>query len=100
VINFIFLGQNPSWIALNWAPPSGSGVISYTNATAISAPSLPLGKLAIKPLSGAQAAIVWSPPGTLQYSTNLHAAWISLPAATSPYVIPSAGAVEFFRLSQ
>lgn len=100
VINFIFLGQNPSWIALNWAPPSGSGVISYTNANAISAPSLPLGKLAIKPLSGGQAAIVWSPPGTLQYSTNLHAAWISLPASTSPYVITSAGVAEFFRLSQ
>ena len=100
VINFIFLGQNPSWAAVNWAPPSGSGVISYTNANAISAPSLPLGKLAIKPLSGGQAAMVWSAPGTLQYSTNLHAAWISLPAATSPYVIPSAGVAEFFRLSR
>ena len=100
VINFIFLGQNPSWAAVNWAPPSGSGVISYTNANAISAPPLPLGKLAIKPLSGGQAAIVWSAPGTLQYSTNLHSAWLSLPASTSPYVILSAGVAEFFRLSR
>jgi hypothetical protein len=100
VINFIFLGQNPEWAAVNWAPLIGSGFISYSNANAISVPPLPLGKLAINPLSGGQAAILWSPPGALQCSTNLDAGWTNLPAATSPYIIPAAGVTEFFRLSQ
>ncbi|HUD45431.1 MAG TPA: Ig-like domain-containing protein [Candidatus Baltobacteraceae bacterium] len=96
LINFIFLGQNPQYGAVNWAPPIG-GFISYTNAVV---PSLPLGKLAIESLSGGQAAIIWGPPGTLQYSTNLNAAWINVPAASSPYVVPATGVAEFFRLSQ
>jgi hypothetical protein len=100
VINFMFLAQNPEWAAVNWAPPLGSGFISYSNASAISVPPLPLGELAINRLSGGQAAVVWSPPGALQCSTNLNAGWTNLPAATSPYVIPAAGVAEFFRLSQ
>ncbi len=100
-INFIFLGQTPSFVAENWAPPVGNGFISYSNAPAIAVPSLPLGKLAINLLPGGQAAIVWSPPGALQYSTNLSAAWMNLPVATSPYVVPAAaGTAQFFRLSQ
>ena len=97
-INFIFQGMTPSFVVENQAP--GSGVISYTDANIINVPSLPLGKLAIAPVSGGRAAVTWDPPGTLQYSTRLGGSWTNLPAATSPYVISAAGAGQFFRLSQ
>jgi hypothetical protein len=97
LINFIFLGQTPGFLAENYAPPTG--FLSYTNITFPSVPSLPLGNLAITPLSVGQAAIVWQPPGALQSSTNLNGSWTNVPA-TSPYVIPVAGPGQFFRLSQ
>jgi hypothetical protein len=98
VINFIFLGQNSNYFAVNWAPPSG--YLSYSNITAPSLSPLPLGNLAIDLLSGGQAAVVWQPPGSLQSSTNLNGLWTNVPAATSPYVVPVAGTGQFFRLSQ
>jgi hypothetical protein len=97
-INFIFLGQTPSFVAENWAPPSG--YLSYSNVTAPNLSPLPLGNLAIDLLSGGQAAIVWQPPGTLQSSTTLSGSWTNVPSAASPYVIPVGGSVQFFRLSQ
>jgi hypothetical protein len=100
VINFIFLGQTPGFVAENWVPPIGSGFLSYTNVTAPSVAALPLGNLAIDSLFGGQVAIVWQPPGSLQASTNLNGSWTNVPAATSPYVIPVAGTGQFFRLSQ
>jgi hypothetical protein len=99
VIDFLFQGMTPSFVVENTVPPNG-GVVSYTNASVVSVPSLLLGLLAINQLSGGQAAIVWFPPGTLQYSTNLDGPWTNLPAATSPYVVPAAGPAQFFRLSQ
>jgi len=100
VLNFIFLGQTPSFAAENWAPLVGNGYLSYTNTTALSVLPLPLGNLAITSLSGGQAAIIWGPPGTLQSSTNLNSSWTNVPLATSPYVIPVGGAAQFFRLSE
>jgi len=100
VLNFIFLGAMPNFTAENWAPLIGNGFLSYTNVNAISAAALPLGNLAISPLTGGQAAIVWGPPGTLQDSSNLNGSWTNVPAATSPYVIPTTGPGQFFRLSQ
>jgi hypothetical protein len=100
VINFIFLGQTPDFAAENWVPPLGDGFLTYTDVSSISVPSLPLGGLGITPLSGGQAAIIWQPPGILQSSTNLNGSWTSVPAATSPYVIPITGTGQFFRLSQ
>jgi hypothetical protein len=98
VINFVFEGWTPAYTPENQAPPSG--LLSYTNLNAVTAPPLPLGQLAIPPLTGGRAAIVWSPPGRLQYSTNLNGSWTTLPAAASPYVISATGGGQFFRLSQ
>ena len=98
VINFIFQGMTPGFVVENTVPESG--VLSYSNVSPPLVAPLPLGKIAINQLSGGQAAIVWDPPGTLQYSTALNSSWTNLPAATSPYVIPATGAGEFFRLSQ
>jgi hypothetical protein len=98
VINFIFLGQTPSFAAENWAPPSG--YLTYSNVTAPSVAPLPLGDADINVLPGGQLAIIWQPPGTLQSSTNLNGSWTNVPSATSPYIIPLAGTGQFFRLSQ
>jgi hypothetical protein len=98
VINFIFLGQNSNYLAVNWTPPSG--YLSYTNVAPPSLSPLPLGNLTIDLLSGGQAAVVWQPPGSLQSSTNVNGSWTNVPSATSPYVIPLGGPGQFFRLSQ
>jgi len=98
LINFIFQGMTPGFVVENTVP--ASGVLSYTNVTPPLVAPLPLGKIAINPLSGHQAAVVWDPPGMLQYSTTLNGSWTNLPAATSPYIIPATGAGQFFRLSQ
>jgi len=98
VINFIFQGMTPGFVVENTVP--ASGVLSYSNVSPPLVSPLPLGTIAINQLSGGQAAIVWDPPGTLQYSTELNGSWTNLPAATSPYVIPATGAGKFFRLSQ
>jgi hypothetical protein len=98
IFNFLFQGMTPGFVVENQAPLSG--VISYTNVTFPTVPSLPLSGLSISPLSGGQAAIVWSPPGTLQSASALNGSWTNLPAATSPYVIPVTGAGQFFRLTQ
>jgi hypothetical protein len=95
MINCVFEGWTPAFTPENQAPPSG--LISYNNLTV---PPLPLGQLAIAPLSGGQAAIVWQPPGALQASGDLSGSWTNVPAATSPYVIPVSGTGQFFRLSQ
>jgi hypothetical protein len=100
VINFIFLGQTPDFTQENWVPPIGGGYLTYTDVSAPSVASLPLGSLAITPVSGGQAAIIWQPPGTLQSSTSLNGPWSSVSAATIPYVIPISGTGQFFRLSQ
>ena len=100
LINFLFQGMNPSFYVQNTAP-SGGGVLSYNNISFPTVAPLPPGKLAIYALPGAQAAVVWAPPGILQQSSSLSGgSWTNLPAATSPYLIPVAGANQFFRLTQ
>jgi hypothetical protein len=98
VINFVFEGWTPAYVPENTAPPTG--LISYTNISNAAVAPLPLGQMAIAPLSGGQAAVLWYPPGTLQYATTLSGPWISLPAGASPYVIPATSASQFFRLTQ
>jgi hypothetical protein len=100
LINFIFITQTPSYVEENVVPPIGDGFISYTNVIPPSVAPLPLGKIAINPLSGGQTAIVWESPGTLQSSTNLNGSWMDLPGVASPYVISATGTGQFFRLSQ
>jgi hypothetical protein len=97
-INFVFQGMTPSFAVENQAPPSGA--ISYSNVPALNLASLPLGGISISPMAGEQAAVVWDPPGTLQYTSSLSAAWTNLPAATSPYVIPARSGNQFYRLAQ
>jgi len=99
VFQFLFQGMTPGFVVENTAP-AGGGTIGYTNMTPMSVPPLPPGKLAIDNLRGGNAAIVWDPPGTLQFSTNIiRPSWTSIPAATSPYVVPASGGSQFFRLS-
>jgi hypothetical protein len=98
VLNFVFQGWTPQFTPENQAPPSGR--LSYTNINAVTAPPLPLGKLAVAPLTEGQAAIFWYPPGTLQYTSTLPGPWTNLPAATSPYVVPVTTGSLFFRLAQ
>jgi hypothetical protein len=101
VINFIFQGVAPSYVAVTQAPPGGSGTLSYTNISSASAPALKPGNLAIYALGQNQTALVWEDPSaTLQTSSALAgASWTNLPSAASPYVISSATGLRFFRLA-
>lgn len=100
VVNFIFQGMDTSFNVINQVPVNG-GVVTYNDTPPLSLAPLPLGKLAIAALPNRQSAIVWNQPGTLQVSSSLvGAAWTNLPAASSPYVIPSAAGNQFFRLAQ
>ena len=99
VLNFVFQGMTPGFVVENTVP--ASGILSYTNAPAVSVAALPLGQLSITAVTGGQAAVVWNPPGTLQEAGSLTATtWTNLPAAVSPYVIPVTGKSQFFRLTQ
>jgi hypothetical protein len=100
IINFLFLAQTPQYVAENFAPPLGDGLMSYTNVTAPSVAPLPLGTVGASVFSGGQLAIIWNPPGTLQSTTDLSGSWTNVPAATSPFVVPTTGTGQFFRLSQ
>jgi len=97
-INFVFQGWNTGYTPENQAPPSG--VLSYTNITPVAVPPLPLGQIAVAPLSDGQAAVYWYPPGSLQSTTTLNGPWTNVPAAASPFVIPAGNGNEFFRLAQ
>ena len=99
LINFIFQGMTPSFAVENTVP--ASGVLTYSAVTPVSVSSLPLGSLAISALPSGQVAVVWDSPGTLQETSSLiGGAWTNLPAATSPYLVPASGSLQFFRLSQ
>lgn len=100
VVNFIFQGMDTSFNVINQVPGAGS-VITYNDNPPLSVAPLPLGKLAIAGLPDGRAAIIWNLPGTLQVSSSVTGAtWTNLPAAASPYVIPSAAGNQFFRLTQ
>jgi hypothetical protein len=96
-ISFLWQGNNVGFVTQNTAPADG-GVITYTNAAPTVVPGLPLGQLGINNLPGGNVALVWDPPGTLQSTIALGNTWTNLPAAVSPYVIPSSGGQQFFRL--
>ena len=99
-LSFLFQGMTPAFAPINQAPAAG-GVISFTNAAPLNVPALPVGQIAISGLPGGKVALVWDPPGTLQYCGQLPAgSWTNLPSATSPYVIPATGAHQFFRLAR
>jgi hypothetical protein len=99
LLSFIFQGLTPGFVFENQAPVGG-GVITYTNAAPLIVPSLPLGKLAVDALPGGNVAIIWESSGTLQARASLTSgSWTNLPSATSPYVVPSSGASQFFRLA-
>ena len=98
VLNYLFQGMTPAFTALNQAPSDG-GLLSYTNQPAVNIPLLALGRLSIAAVPGANAAILWDAPGTLQASGSLTGnGWTNVPAATSPYIIPTTGGKLFFRL--
>jgi hypothetical protein len=100
VLNFLFQGMDTGFVPQNFAPAGGVGVVSFTNSTEVSVPSVPLGKVAIITLSGGQVALEWDQPGTLQACGSLTSGgWTNVPAATSPHVIPATGTSLFFRLS-
>ncbi|HEY4417461.1 MAG TPA: immunoglobulin domain-containing protein [Verrucomicrobiae bacterium] len=99
LVNFIFQGMNTSFTVINQIPVGS--VATYNDASTVSVAPLPLGKLAITALPAGQSAIIWDLPGTLQVSSSLTGAvWTNLPAAVSPYVIPSTAVNQFFRLTQ
>jgi hypothetical protein len=98
VLTFLFQGMTPGFVPVNTASSDGA-TISYTNAAPLTVASLPLGRLAIATLSGNSSAIVWDSPGTLQSTGALESnSWTNVPAATSPYVVPTTGGKQFFRL--
>jgi hypothetical protein len=97
--SFLFQGMNPSFVVQNTAPVGG--VITYTYIAAPYVAPLPLGKIAIYPVPGGQAAVVWDPPGVLQQSSSLTGgSWTNVPTAVSPDVMPVSGANQFFRLTR
>jgi len=99
VLNFQFQGMTPNYNTLNFAPLGA--VISFTNIATVNVPPLSPGLIAVEPLPGGQAALVWDPPGHLQALGDLSSggSWTNVPAASSPYVIPVAGRQSFFRLA-
>ena len=100
IFQFLWQGMTPGFVVENTIPAQG-GTIGYTNITPPTAAALPLSKIAIFPMSGSNIAVVWDQPGTLQSTTNLAAAsWTTLSSAASPYVIPTSGTTQFFRLTQ
>jgi hypothetical protein len=99
VITFLFQGMTPAFAVLNQAPADG-GLISYTNAAPLDIPGLPLGRIAISNLPRGNIALVWD-SGTLQSSDSLtDNSWTNMPAAISPYIIPSTEGQRFFRLAR
>jgi hypothetical protein len=97
IVNFLWEGQTPGFVVENVAPSDG-GVISYTNNPPLLIPSLPIGQIAIQKSTAGKAALIWDASATLQDSSSLAGPWTNLPAATSPYVLPSLGNQQFFRL--
>ena len=98
VLNVHFQGQTTSWAAVNEVPPGG--VISYTNVN-ITVPTLPVSRVAASPVPGNRVAVTWEGTGTLQAKSSLTSGnWTNVPAATSPYTIPTSGGQLYFRLAQ
>jgi hypothetical protein len=105
VLKLFFQGQTPGFVVLNQAPAVGltpNPYIPYTNVVSAVVPALAPGQLAITSLPGGNVALTWDPPGSLQVNNSLASSgtWTNLPAAVSPYVIPSSGAQQFFRLAK
>ena len=98
-LTFLFQGMTPGFVALNTAASDGS-TISYTNSPPVIVPGLPLGRLAAAALPNKNAAVIWDSPGTLQVTSSLQSTWTNVPAATSPYIVPSTGGNQFFRLAK
>jgi Ig-like domain-containing protein/Big-like domain-containing protein len=100
VLTFLFQGMTPGFAPVNTAASDGS-TLSYTNTAPLTVASLPLGRLAIAPVPGNNAAVVWDSPGILQFTSSLEGnSWTNVPSATSPYVVPPAGGKQFFRLKK
>jgi hypothetical protein len=99
VITFFWQGQTPGFVALNTASADGS-VITYTNATPVVVAALPLGQLTIQTVPGGKSALIWDTAATLQSSSSPSGgSWADV-VATSPYIIPSSGGSQFFRLKR
>jgi hypothetical protein len=102
VLRFYFEGNDVSYTPRNFAPTNSVTTdhwISYTNVPTTTAP-LPIGSLAMNAVPGGKVALVWDPPGMLQCRGSLTTdTWTNLPMATSPYVIPTDGNCQFFRLA-
>lgn len=98
VLNLHFEGQTTLWNAVNEAPLGG--VMSYTNVNTI-VPTLPVSRLAASPVPGNRVAVIWEGTGILQAKGSLTSGtWTNVPAATSPYPIPTSGGQLYFRLTQ
>ena len=62
--------------------------------------SPPPGSLFITQSNGL-CSIIWTSPGTLQYTGSLPTGpWTNLAGATSPYVVQAGSGQQFFRLTQ
>ena len=103
VLRFFFQGNDTNYIPRNFAPTNSvtpDPWISYANVVPTSA-VLPPGQLGINSLPDGRVALVWDPPGVLQSNSSLTTdSWTNLPAATSPYIISTAGDSRFFRLAR
>ena len=98
VLNVHFEGVTTGWAAVNEAPPGG--VMSYTNVDIV-VPTLPVSRVAARPVPGNRVAVTWEGTGTLQAKGSLNGGtWTNVPAATSPYVSPASQGSLFFRLTQ
>jgi hypothetical protein len=98
VVNFLWQGQTPGFVVENTASING-GVISATNVVPTVVPGLPLGGLSISSVPGRNVAVSWDTPATLQSVDSLNNTWTNVPAATAPYITPTANS-QFFRLTK
>ena len=97
VVNFLWQGQTPGFVALNTASING-GVISYTNTVPTVVPPLQLGGLSIKAVAGNKVAVTWDTPANLQTGSTFDSL-TNLPAASNPFITPASGQ-QFFRLAK
>ena len=95
-INFLFQGQTPSYTLEN-----STTEVSYTNEPSVALEPLPVSNLGMSSVAGSQAAVFWNGAATLQESSSVSGPWTNVPAATSPFVLSSAGGgSQFFRLTR
>jgi hypothetical protein len=95
VINFIFDGENSSYVSVNRAPATDSIIYDLVESA-----STPPGPLAIG-FTGGKVIVTWPGTATLQSRDTISGgSWTIVPGATSPYSVTPDGNERYYRLTK